>query len=195
EYPAMASAWIGQAAVQAAIRDADGQKASLDKATEVEPANAQVWRQLAQFYSEKSDYAALLDASRHVFELMPDDPYVANNVAYCILQTNGDANEALGLAQKAYEKLPRNAEVIHTLGLAQVRAGDAAEARKNLTAALEMRPGDPTLMLDFGKLLIDQGEAEDGKTNIRLALQYAEQLGLDFPRKAEAEAAAAAGAP
>jgi len=120
---------------------------------------------------------------------LPEDPYASNNLAYCILQTDGDAKEALQLAQKALEKLPRNAEVIHTLGLAQVRTGDAEEGRKNLTVALEMRPGDPTLMLDYGKLLIEQNQVDEGRNNIQLALRYAGQLGLDFPRKAEAEQA------
>lgn len=189
KYPEMAAAWLGFADVQSALKNGDAEKAALEKAANVEPANEQPWRRLARYYSERFDYSGLLDASRHVVELLPEDPYAANNLAYCILQTGGDANEALQLAQKALDKLPRNAEVIHTLGLAQVRTGNSEEGRKNLTVALEMRPGDPTLMLDYGKLLIDQNQAEEGRNNIQLALRYAGQLGLDFPRKAEAEKA------
>lgn len=189
KYPEMAAAWLGFADVQSALKNGDAEKAALEKAANVEPANEQPWRRLARYYSERFDYSGLLDASRHVVELLPEDPYAANNLAYCILQTGGDANEALQLAQKALDKLPRNAEVIHTLGLAQVRTGNSEEGRKNLTVALEMRPGDPTLMLDYGKLLIDQNQAEEGRNNIQLALRYAGQLGLDFPRKAEAEQA------
>lgn len=187
KYPNMAAAWIGLADVQAALKDDGGRKASLEKAAAIEPANDQPWRRLAQYHSERFDYPALLETSRHVLDLMPDDAYASNNLAYCLLQTGGDANEALGLAKKAFEKLPRNPEVIHTLGIALVRTGDVDEGRKNLMAALEMRPGDPTLMLDYGKLLIDQGQADEGRNNIRLALRYADQLGLDFPRKSEAE--------
>jgi tetratricopeptide (TPR) repeat protein len=191
KYPNMASAWVGLSDVQAALKDSEGQKASLEKAAAIEPANDQPWRRLAQYYSDRFDYPALLEASQQVLDLMPDDPYAANNLAYCVLQTGGDANQALGLAQKAHERLPRNPEVLHTLGIAQVRTGNVAEGQKNLTAALEMRPGDPTLMLDYGKLLIDQNKADEGKTSIQLALRYANQLGLDFPRKAEAEQAVA----
>ncbi|NUM54714.1 MAG: tetratricopeptide repeat protein [Candidatus Hydrogenedentes bacterium] len=193
KYPAMAAAWVGIADVQGAMKDTVGQKASLEKAVSVEPVNDLPWRRLAQFHSDQFDYPALLEASRHVLDLMPDDPYAANNLAYCLLQTGGDASEALSLAQSAFEKLPRNAEVIHTLGIAQVRTGNSVEGRKNLTVALELRPGDPTLMLDYGKLLIDQDQADEGKNNIQLALQYANQLGLDFPRKAEAEQVIAQG--
>jgi len=55
-----------------------------------------------------------------------------------------------------------------------------------------MRPGDPTLLLDFGALLIEKGEKEAGQRHIRLAIEYANRLGLDFPRKAEAESLVAA---
>ncbi|HRK34142.1 MAG TPA: hypothetical protein PLJ47_06060, partial [Candidatus Hydrogenedentes bacterium] len=142
-------------------------------------------------YSIRNDYPSLLEVCRQIVAILPDDPYAGNNLAYCLLQTNGDANEALTLAQKAQEKLPRNPEVAHTLGLAQVRTGNLDEGRKNLIAALEMRPGDPTLMLDYGELLIRQNQSEEGKTHIQLALRYASQLGLDFPRKGEAEQALA----
>jgi len=191
KYPGMASAWIGLADVHASLDDAEAQKLALEKATEVEPANDQPWRRLAQFYSLRDDYPSLLQACRQIVAILPDDPYAGNNLAYCLLQTDGDAGEALALAQKASDKLPRNPEVVHTLGLAQIRTGDVEEGRKNLTAALEMRPGDPTLMLDYGELLINQNQADEGRTHIQLALRYANQLGLDFPRKSEAEKALA----
>jgi len=190
-YPNMAAAWIGLGDVYGAMKDDAAQKAALEKATTIDPSNDQTWRRLAQYYSIRNDYPSLLEVCRQIVAILPDDPYAGNNLAYCLLQTNGDANEALTLAQKAQEKLPRNPEVAHTLGLAQVRTGNLDEGRKNLIAALEMRPGDPTLMLDYGELLIRQNQSEEGKTHIQLALRYASQLGLDFPRKGEAEQALA----
>jgi len=74
--------------------------------------------------------------------------------------------------------------------LAQIRSGNAEEGRKNLIFALEQRPGDPSMLLDFGQLLISEGRQEEGKNYVRLSLIYADQLGLSFDRKAEAEAIA-----
>jgi len=54
-----------------------------------------------------------------------------------------------------------------------------------------LRPGDPDLLLDYGLMLIAKGQKEEGLKPIKLALQYADQLGLTFDRRAEAEKAAA----
>lgn len=52
-----------------------------------------------------------------------------------------------------------------------------------------MQPGDPTMLLHFGAMLIQQDKKADGRKLIEMAIRYANQLGLDFPRRAEAEAA------
>jgi Flp pilus assembly protein TadD len=127
------------------------------------------------------------DAYRRLAELRPEDATANNNAAYCLLVTGGDLKEALERAQKAKEKLPLNPAVLHTLGVAQLRSGNLEESRKNLSMALELRPGDPTLLLDYGLLLNAENKPEDGKLHIELAIRYADQLGLNFPRRAEAE--------
>lgn len=193
KYPKLAAAWIGLSDVHAALGNTEQQLAALEQATTAEPENDQAWRRLGQYYAARNDYASLLNVSRRIVGIMPDDPYAGNNLAYCILQTGGDANEALALAKSASEKLPRHPDVAHTLGLAQMRLGQLEEGRKNLAMALEMRPGDPTLMLDYGELLIAQNEAEEGREHIQHALRYANDLGLEFPRKSEAEKAVAEG--
>jgi Flp pilus assembly protein TadD len=77
--------------------------------------------------------------------------------------------------------------VLHTLGLAELRAKKLDDAEKHLGLALQMRPGDPTLLLDFGALLLEKGDTETGQRHVRLAIEYAERLGLTFPRKEEAQ--------
>ncbi|MCC6695801.1 MAG: tetratricopeptide repeat protein [Candidatus Hydrogenedentes bacterium] len=187
EYPALAAAWIGLSEVLHALKDMDGELAALKKAVEVAPESVEAWLRYAQYLDQTSDLPAQLEANRRLAALLPGDPFIANNLAYCILQTNGDASEALALAKAASEKAPRNPEIIHTLGLAQFRAGDLEEGARNLSMALELRPGDPTLLLDAGNVLIAQGKAEQGRAYVQYAIQYADQLGLEFPRRAEAE--------
>ncbi|MCC6488427.1 MAG: tetratricopeptide repeat protein [Candidatus Hydrogenedentes bacterium] len=187
EYPALAAAWIGLSEVLRALKDTEGELAALKKAVEVAPDSAEAWLRYAQYLDETSDLPALLEANRRLAALLPDDPFIANNLAYCIMQTKGDVAEALALAKAASEKAPRNPEIIHTLGLAQVRAGDLEEGARNLSMALELRPGDPTLLLDAGNVLIALGKAEQGRAYVQYAIQYADQLGLDFPRRGEAD--------
>jgi len=181
------AAWLGLAAMFRSLRDMEGERQALDKAVELAPESLDAWIQRAQFFEREQDLKALAEASRRVLAARPEDPVANNNLAYSLLMTGGDAQEALKCAQKAKGKLPTHASVLHTLGVAQLRTGDLEESKKNLGAALELRPGDPTLLLDFGQLLIAQKQEDEGRKHIRLAIQYADQLGLDFPRRAEAE--------
>jgi len=121
--------------------------------------------------------------------LDPESAAVNNNLAYCILMTDGDSAEALRRATAADAMFPGNPQVLHTLGLAQKRTGDPAAAHQSFALALQVRPGDPTLMLDLGLLLMETGDTEGGRTQIETALQYAELLDLPFPRRSEAEQA------
>jgi tetratricopeptide (TPR) repeat protein len=180
------AAWLGWGGVARALDDAKAEREALDKAIAVDPKDPDVWFQLGQYEERQKDIKAAGEAYKKLAETRPDDPFAKNNAAYCLLMTGGDAKEALDLAEKAKEKLPTNASVLHTLGVAQLRTGNLEESQKNLAMALELRPGDPTLLLDFGLLLVAQNHVEEGKADIDLALRYADQLGLDFPRREEA---------
>jgi len=193
EYPALPAAWLGLADVQRALKNVDAERAALQKAVEIGPDSPEAWLRYAQLMDEQSDTKGMLSAYRNLANLLPGDPFIANNLAYCILQTNGDATEALQLAQIAYEKGKSSPQVLHTLGLAQLTAGEVDEGSRNLRLALEMRPGDPTFLLDAGKALIAQDMEKEGREYITYALHYANKLGLDFPGQQEAEKLLAGG--
>ena len=50
-----------------------------------------------------------------------------------------------------------------------------------------LSPANPTLLLDYGQLLIQQNRQEDGLQHVRVALRYSEQFGVEFLRRDEAE--------
>ena len=187
QYPTSPVAWIGLAAVMRSLNDTEGEGQALAKAIDAGPNEPEVWFQQGQFCEREKDMKGAVAAYGRLVELRPNDPTGNNNLAYCLLVTGGDLKEALAKAEKAKEKLPANSAVLHTLGVAQLRSGNLEESRKNLSIALELRPGDPTLLLDYGLLLKAENRPDDAKRYIELALMYADQLGLDFPRRAEAE--------
>ncbi len=183
-------AWLGLARICARLGNAEEEKKALDRAMQLAPDHAAALIQLSAYWERRGDIHEAGRIYRRLSELLPEDPAVANNLAYNMLQSGEDAKKALGLAQAAQSKLPSNPRVLHTLGLAQLRTGNLEEGRKNLTIALEQQPADPTILLDVGQLLIAEGKADEGKQFIRSSLQYASQLGLKFDRRAEAEALA-----
>ncbi len=181
------SAWLGLATVLASLDDVEGQDAALDKAIEVNPKDPDAWSKNAIFFEHQKDYKNAIACYRQYLKLRPDEPIGNNNLAYCLLLNDGDLEEALQRALKANEKRPANPSILHTLGLVQLKAGQLEESRKNLGMALSLRPVDPTLMLDYGQLLIELKLKGEGKNLIQIALKYADMLGIDFDRRAEAE--------
>ncbi|NIA15301.1 MAG: tetratricopeptide repeat protein, partial [Nitrospiraceae bacterium] len=181
-------AWLGCAAVYRRIEDVGNERAALDKAAEVGPDNPVVFLRRGDFFAGQKDIGTAITEYRRLLQLRPDDPVGNNNLAYHLLLTGGDLTDALNAAQLAAKGLPYNSHVLHTLGVAQLRAGDLEQSKVNLTSALERRPGDPSLLLDYGQLLIALGDAENGYRHIESALKSTRILGLDFDRRAEAEA-------
>lgn len=186
-----AAAWLGYADVLRAVNDPEGQRKALEKAAELAPLNPEVWRLQGALLERQGDLEGQIRAYRKLLQITPDDAAANNNLAYCLLMKGENPQEALEYAAKSAAKLPGNAMALHTLGLAQMRTGDLEQSRKSLSAALELRPGDPELLLDYGQLLVAKGQKEEGLQHIRMAIQYADQLDVAFERRAEAEQALA----
>jgi len=178
---------LGLAKVYRAEGDSASQQDALVQATALAPDNIEAWQILAEFAGRQGDEALSLVAYEHLIGLEPNSPIVLNNLAYYILKMEGDAQVALEYASKANELMGGVSAFIHTLGLAQLRVGDLESSQANLTQALSMQPGDPTLTLDFGQLLIKLGRVDEGKRAVQSALDYAKALDVEFPRSAEAE--------
>lgn len=186
KYADMPVAWIGLSLLANALDEDAAELDALDNAADVGPDDPTVWMHRGQYYARKNQIPEAMEAFREQLRISPDDPSAKNNLAYYLTVTNEKLDEALKLAQEAKEGLGNNPNVLHTLGVVQLRLDKLEESQRNLAIALELRPGEPTLMLDFGQLLIEKGQEEEGKNHIRAALQYSDILGLDFPRRDEA---------
>lgn len=180
-------AWVRCAGVYQTLENADRERDALDKALELAPEAPFVLMRRGGFFLRQQNTDAALAEYHRMLELHPNDPVANNNVAYQLLTTGGNVEEALKAAQLAAEELPRDPHVLHTLGMAQLRSGELEQSEVNLTNALQFRPGDPTLLLDYGQLLIKKGDAEAGRRQIQRALNSARTLGVDFEREAEAQ--------
>lgn len=189
--PDAPGAWLALAEFYRAKKNTEAEGAALQKAIALDENNLAAWVLQARYLERQNDKEGAIAAYERVVALSPGDPVMNNNLAYLLLETKGDVRRALELARDALEKANDNPviqpHVLHTLGLAELRAEKLDEAEKHLGLALQMRPGDPTLLLDYGNLLIKKGDSEAGQRQIRRAIEYAERFGLEFSRKAEAE--------
>ena len=185
---ALPAAWLGMAQIHAALDDTDAQATAIERAFSIAAEDDSVLFARATQAEARGDFAKALDSYERLVALGSENPAVFNNYAYYLIKSGGDLDRAIAFAEQARELLPGNPQVRHTLGLAQLRKGMLEEARTNLGTALEMMPSDPTLLLDYGHLLIEEGDQEQGRQSIALGLRYAEQLGIPFDRREEAEA-------
>lgn len=78
-------------------------------------------------------------------ELRPDSPTAHNNLAWLLLQTGGDVDDALEHAERAVALDPGRSEYMDTLALAYCQAERFAEARAILARALAAAPDAPYL--------------------------------------------------
>ncbi len=83
---------------------------------------------LGELYESKQDWNDAKQAYQKALEISPENPLASNNLAYVMLQTGGNVDVALSLAQTARRGMPDSANAADTLGwvLYQKRAYKSA---------------------------------------------------------------------
>lgn len=180
-------AYIALAELCKAQGDVEGEAQAMEKALAQGPESPDVWSRHAAMLEKKLDYAGAAESYRKLVALQPESGSANNNLAYMLLMSGGNAEEALKFATLAQTKVPNNPGVLHTLGLAQLRTGDLESSKATLARAAEIDPANPTISFDYGRVLMQLGDKEKAKDRIRYALGISQRAGLDFPERAEAE--------
>ncbi len=197
QYSDNSELWMIASVVHAADDNDVAQRSALDRAIEVAPEEMELVQRRANLAIADGDDALALTLFERAYELAKDEELTPNigstlnNISYFITKMGGDLAVAIDHANKALEALPNSPNVLHTLGWAQLKSGLLEDAGRNLSLALQQRPGDPTITLDYGQLLIAQGKEKEGLARMRAAIRYADELGIIFPRREEAVAALA----
>lgn len=186
----LAETWIGLAEFYKKKNKILKMEQPIEKVTKSFPDNSLGWRMAAEYYHGKGDVEKAAQAYSMLLAINPDEAATHNNLAYCLLVLNRDIDKALESATFAQSRFPNNPSILHTLGLAQMRNNKLDDARKNLSVALELRPGDPTILLDLSRLLQMQGQEEEARAAVVQALQFSDRLGIQFDRRDEALALA-----
>jgi len=115
-------------------------------------------------------------------ELQPDDPRVLNNLAFAMVETNGNLDEALRLAQRAVRKVPEQPVFVDTLGWIYVKRNMTASAVQVLDGVVKKQPDNPVFSYHFGVALLQKGDLQRAKTTLQGALaknpspEYADKI-------------------
>ena len=96
----------------------------------------------AQAFERMKRPAEAEQAYREALKLEPDNPQLANNLAFLLASQKLKLDEALALAQRAVAKDPGRAPYLDTLGSVQQARGDLAAARHTLERAQSIEPNN-----------------------------------------------------
>jgi tetratricopeptide (TPR) repeat protein len=111
------------AKVQMAMGKLDQSLSTLSEGSRVNPGDVDFYTARAFVYVRQNDIEKAILSYEKALELKPDDPGISNNLAYELLETHGNLDRALTLAQSARRGLPESPEVADTLGLALYQKG------------------------------------------------------------------------
>lgn len=112
------------------------------KATELDPQNAETFVHLGQAYLENRDYGGAIAPLKQALKLSPELRPAHQLLGYALL-AQGYASQAIPHLEKAQDQA--------ALGIAQLEAGQLADAVKNLQSALAKNPNEPDLIYYFGR--------------------------------------------
>ena len=112
------------------------------KVTELEPTGATGFVRLGQAYLENQDYGGAIPPLKQALKLEPDMAAAHQLLGYALL--------AQGYATQAVPHLEKSDDVA-ALGIAQLEAGQLADAVTHLQMALAKLPNDPDLLYYFGR--------------------------------------------
>jgi tetratricopeptide (TPR) repeat protein len=144
---------------------------SLEKATQLAPANVGYAASLAEFYDRAGRQKDAIAEYRKALKIDPTNAIAMNNLAYLLTTTGGDLDEALKLAQGARQQLPKMNEVLDTLGWIYLKRRQIAEA-VDLFRELNSRVKDnPTYHHHYGMALAEQGNKAAALEELDTALQ------------------------
>ena len=91
------------------------------------------------------DYAGSVEASQAALEIAPNNPEMANNLAYTLSTHLGRHEEALEFAQRAAAINPNASYILDTLGVIQLRTGNVDQALLTLDRAIATAVGADNL--------------------------------------------------
>jgi tetratricopeptide (TPR) repeat protein len=106
----------------------------------------------------------------HVMQLDGEAPVAANNLAWILVQTGGNLDVALHLAQTAQRKLPKVAEVNDTLGFIYYKKSLPALAVPALRASVESDPNNPSYHYHLGLAYVLAGDTAQARQSLSKAL-------------------------
>lgn len=107
---------------------------------------------------------------RKALKKNPNDPTVANNLAFLLAETGGDLNEALQLATQVNRSTAASPSARDTLAWVEFKQGHSEAAVAILSSLTRSNPGNPSFHYHYGAALMAGGKRDDARQELQQAL-------------------------
>jgi predicted Zn-dependent protease len=143
---------------------------SLESASHARPDNAMVWAALAQTYLRAHETALANEAAGRATRLAPVDSPVQHALAMFYSET-GDFAKAANAERHYASGKGANAESAASAASLSLRAGDADQALRWATTAVERDPHNETFAFDLGQMQLRRGDFAGAAATLEKACQ------------------------
>jgi predicted Zn-dependent protease len=110
----------------------------------------------------------------------PDEFDPLKKIQLIIRAEKRERDAVLGEYQNFVRQNPQNGEALHLLGFAQFLSGDLTQARQNYERALPLKPQDPMLHRDMGRLLTQTGDYASAQSSYERAIALEPKEALTY---------------
>ncbi len=150
---------------------------ALGKAKELMPDNVSVLSTIALTIDHMGDRPSAIRAYREVLKLNPENGIGLNNLAYALIESGGDADEALNLALHAERVLPQTLEVKDTLGWVHLKRNELQLAVDEFRQAVEGSPADAAFRSHLALALDRTGDTSAAVVELKTLLRATPSAG------------------
>ena len=170
--PDWAEALIHLGTVERQLGDKASALENFQKAHRIQPANASTTLGYAMLLEDAGKAEQARGMYEEVLKADPDNATALNNLAYLKAEQGVDLDQALGYAQHALQRSPKDPNISDTLGLIYIRKKLTTQAVQVLQELVARVPGNPSFHLHLGMALLDAGEKQLAKKELEKALQH-----------------------
>ncbi len=167
------SAQVWQRLAETYRRSNNNQSAldSLKKAQEIAPADPNPVVQMAMIYENIGQRGTARPLYQQVLRLQPENPVALNNLAYMMADSGQDLDQALTMAQKAKQQMPKDINVADTMGWIFIKKNLNDSAIGIYKDLVGQEPNRPAFRYHFAVALSQKGDKVGAKRELEAALR------------------------
>jgi Flp pilus assembly protein TadD len=164
------------AQVQATKGSTEEAIATCRRALESNPNEPGFYILLGDLYQARKDWNSAAEAYQKALAIKPEHPLASNDLASVMLQSGGNLDVALSLAQTARRGMPTSPDVADTLGWIYYQKGAYHSAVNSLREALRLSqqnssPDNPQLHYHLGMAYAKSGQPTLARQQLQQALR------------------------